>query len=265
MAVFHKAQLFGVILLAFSACEPAERRTTRAQDRQARLGGESSSTATPRVQSGEGTVNDDEDDVRPFSPVGTRAEALRCQAALGSAADYFSPDWYTYSDRDNPDTSVDGCDVGMSASLLEALAWGEGRTNLCAIRWIVDIQRAARYPYVGMGVRLATGNADKLSKMREIVIETRSTKPVTMDAQLLMVDQENMDCGDERKSPYGHAITCDGTGAWTKQTIRVADMNAPAWGKPPPFSQARAIALHFHMGPESVGHHECDIRILEVR
>jgi hypothetical protein len=255
-------------LLAAAGCEDEKDREERFADFEARQGaGTTARDPGPSggLQSGEGTVAKT---LKPFSPIGTRAEALRCQAALGNATEYFSNDWYTYSDRDNPDTAIEGCDVGMTGSLLEALPWGEGRTNLCAIRWIVDFQRVAKYPYAGMGVRMRTKDAAKLAEIKEVVIETRSREPVTMEAQFLMVDQENLECGDERKSPYGATVQCDGTDTWTKQVITVGDVKPPAWGKPPPFSMSKAVALHFHMGKEAMDratHQECDVRIIEVR
>ncbi len=262
-------RLAALVALAAAGCASSETREDRIRDREARLASGSTATdpgpAAPRLQSGEGLV---EDEGPTFSPIGTRAEALRCQAALGTAAEYFSNDWYTFSDRDNPDTAIEGCDVGMTGSLLEALPWGEGRTNLCAIRWIVDFQRVARYPYAGMGVRFRTNDPKKLAEMREIVIETRSEKPVEMDAQILMLQQENMECGDERKSPYGLRVTCDGTGEWREQVITLGELEAPAWGKPAPFSASQAIALHFHMGADRMKaglHNECDVRIRDVR
>ena len=41
-----------------------------------------------------------------WSTFGTRAQAIRCQPALGEAALFFTPSWYAYDDQSNPEPVV---------------------------------------------------------------------------------------------------------------------------------------------------------------
>jgi hypothetical protein len=195
-----------------------------------------------------------------WSPIGTRAQAIRCQAALGEAANVFAPSWYAYDDRANPDTPIRGCERGESESILEALPWGEGRTELCSIGWRSVIRPGSAFPFAGMGVRTAGG----LENVRTIMVETRSTGDAfQVTAQLNLEDQETMPCGDERKAPHEKRLTCDGSGEWVTHRLPVSGFR-PTWGRPPALDLKRVISLHFQNLPGHEGPLECDFRIVGV-
>ena len=195
-----------------------------------------------------------------WSPIGTRAQSIRCQAALGKAAEVFAPSWYAYDDRSNPDTPIRGCEIGYSESILEALPWGEGRTEMCAIGWRGVIREGSAFPFAGMGVRTAGG----LEGIRTIVVETRSTGDAfQITAQLNLEEQETMPCGDQRKAPHEKRVTCDGSGEWVTHRLPIAGFK-PTWGAPPALKLERVISLHFQNLPGYVGPLDCDFRIVGV-
>ncbi|HCH62632.1 MAG TPA: hypothetical protein DFR83_07510, partial [Deltaproteobacteria bacterium] len=192
-----------------------------------------------------------------WTPLGTRAQAIRCQAAVGEAAVVFTPSWYAYADQANPDTPVQGCERGASDSMLEALPRGVGRTALCAIGWRAVVRPGAAYPYAGMGVRTAGSMGD----VEAIWIETRSSgKSFEIRAQLNLEDQEFFECGDPRKAPYEQRLRCDGTGEWVRWRLPVAGFK-PAYGKPDALDPGRVVSLHFQNAPGHEGPLECDVRI----
>jgi len=195
-----------------------------------------------------------------WSPIGTRAQAIRCQAALGEAAQHFAPSWYAYDDRSNPDTPIEGCERGESESILEALPWGEGRTEMCSIGWRAVIRKGSGFPYAGMGVRTAGG----IEGLRAVIVETRSTgEPFQITAQLNMEEQDTMPCGDERKAPHEKRLTCDGSGEWLAHRLPFAGFH-PTWGNPSALDLSKVISLHFQNLPGHDGPLECDFRIVGV-
>ncbi len=197
---------------------------------------------------------------QPWSLPGTRAKSLRCQAAIGAAADRFAPTWYAYDDRANPGTSIRGCEPGLSESILEALPRGEGRTELCAIGWHAVLRSGSAYPFVGMGVRTPAG----LAGVKTIVVETRSTgRPIRLAAQLHMQEQEALPCGDSGGGPHVQPLTCDGSGEWVAHRLPVRRF-VPSWGTPPELNPDQVSALHFQSGPGQGGSFQCDIRIAAV-
>jgi len=198
--------------------------------------------------------------MRHFTPIGTRAQMIRCQAAMPDADLVFAPSWYAYDDRANPDTPIRGCERGYSESMLEALPWGEGRTQLCAIGWRGLIREGTPYPYVGMGVRTNGG----LEGTRRFTIETRSTgEPLELHVHLIMEEQQHMLCGDEEKAPYEHPIVCDGSGEWKAQTVELSKF-APTWGKPKALDLMSVVSVHFQNKPGYTGPIDCDFRIVDA-
>ena len=194
------------------------------------------------------------------TPVGTRAQVIRCQAAMPDADLVFAPSWYAYDDRANPDTPIAGCERGDSESMLEALPWGEGRTQLCAIGWRASAREGASFPYVGMGVRTHGG----LEGTRRFTIETRSTgDPRSLEVQLIMESQQHMLCGDEQKAPYAHPIVCDGSGEWTAQTVELSAF-APTWGKPAALDLMSVVSVHVQNRAGETGAIACDLRIVDA-
>ena len=197
---------------------------------------------------------------QPWSLPGTRAQSLRCQAAIGAAAERFAPTWYAYDDRANPGTPIRGCETGLSESILEALPRGEGRTELCAIGWHAVLRSGSAYPFVGMGVRTPGG----LAGVKTMVVETRSTgRPIRLAAQLHMQEQEALPCGDSGGGPHVQPLTCDGSGEWVAQRLPIRRF-VPSWGTPPKLNLDQVSALHFQSGPGQGGSFQCDIRIAAV-
>ena len=195
-----------------------------------------------------------------WSPFGTRAQAIRCQAAVGEAALFFTPSWYAYDDQANPDTPIRGCERGESESILEAMPRGVGRTALCAIGWRAVVRPGTPFPYAGLGVRTA-GNLDGV---KVIQIETRSTgKPFAVTAQLHLEDQEFLPCGDARKAPHEQRLTCDGSGEWILQRLPIAGFK-PSYGAPDSLDLGRVASLHFQNAPGVDGSLACDFRIAGV-
>ena len=195
-----------------------------------------------------------------WTPLGTRAQAIRCQAAIGEAALVFTPSWYAYDDHANPDTPIRGCERGESDSILEALPRGDGRTALCAIGWRAMVRPGTEYPYVGMGVRTA-GNIEGIEAIR---IETRSTgTPIEITAQLSMEEQEFLECGDAKKAPHEQRLRCDGTGEWVDHRLPISGFK-PTYGKPDALDLSRVVALHFQNAPGYTGPLDCDVRISGV-
>jgi hypothetical protein len=195
-----------------------------------------------------------------WSPFGTRAQAIRCQAAVGEAAVFFTPSWYAYDDHANPDTPIRGCERGESDSILEALPRGVGRTELCAIGWRAVVRAGTTFPYAGMGVRTA-GNLDGV---KAILIETRSTgKPIPITAQLNLEEQELLPCGDPGKAPHEQRLTCDGSGEWVVHRLPIAGFK-PTYGTPEALDLGRVVSLHFQNAPGVDGPFECDFRIAGV-
>lgn len=284
---------FGVLLL--TACEDGaeepSRRSSRSERYAADAGGSPSSTrdvsarpegsraadvanpgdaaAPPEEGGDEGgpPVTADADVLeravlgrQAWSPIGTRAQAIRCQAALGEAAQVFAPSWYAYDDRANPDTPIKGCERGESDSILEALPWDEGRTELCSIGWRAFIRPGSAFPFAGMGVRTAGG----LEGTKAVTVETRSTgEAFQITAQLNMEDQESMPCGDQRRAPYEKRLTCDGSGEWVAHRLPLSGFR-PTWGRPAALDLSRVISLHFQSAPGHEGALECDVRIASV-
>ena len=273
--------LAALLPVALAACGDGGPQKTEVMDRKRRLsdaestGPAGAGAAGPSAASAPGAAKDpainpaiDPEDpelraptVAPMSPVGTRAAAVRCQAALSPADELFSEDWYTFSDADNPGTAVTGCDRGMSPSLLEVLPWGEGRTELCSIRWTAELSPPAKSPFAGFGVLLRKQRAPDL---RSVVIETRSTTPVDLHADFLMNHQMNLPCGDERGGAWSQPVRCDGSGEWKRQELRL-DKLKPRWGKPGSLSPGDVAAMHFVSAASALGPTGCDVRILEVR
>ncbi len=195
-----------------------------------------------------------------YTPVGTRAQKLRCQGALGTAADYFAPSWYAYDDTANPGIPLPGCEMGHSDSMLEALPWDDENPLLCSIRWEGTIRAGSTYPFIGAGVRALAG----LPGLKSVTVETRSTgEPVDIQAMLIMEEQEVLGCADMRKAPYEKTLKCDGSGEWRAQTLHFKDFK-PNWGEPPPLRMDTAVALHFQNVPGFEGELKCDLRVIAV-
>ena len=194
-------------------------------------------------------------------PPGTRAPTVRCQAAPPELSPRFMAAWYTYSDKDNPGSVVKGCEIGASESILEVLAFDDTDISRCAIGWEANLVPGAAYPFAGMGVRLRDGN---FVDSAGLILETRSSgRSVDLRAELVMREQELLQCGDERAAHFGGGVRCDGSGQWRRQELRFDKLIA-TWGKPPPLRLDDIVALHFQSKPGHLGPIDCDFRVIGV-
>lgn len=234
-----------------------------AEEAKAAEAAEAAPAAASGRPSGPTAPPDPEEELAQYAndPPGTRGATVRCQAAPPELSPRFMAAWYTYSDKDNPGSVTKGCEIGASDSILEVLAFDETDISRCAIGWEANLLPGAAYPFAGMGVRLRDGNfADSAG----LILETRSSgKAVDLRAELVMREQELLQCGDERAAHFGGGVRCDGSGQWRRQELRFDKLIA-TWGKPPALRLDDIVALHFQSKPGHLGPIDCDFRVIGV-